>query len=321
MTKEMIQSAKYADLPSVLQSMGVDLVTEGKSFYLREHDSLKFFRKNDIWLYKWWSRCGEVGDGIQFLMNHCGKKFREAVIILSGQQHQNSSKQNSVESRSWKPGEQASKFQKLVQMAKSKLFEPNGKKSISYLIHERGLLLNTIRKYHLGWLHEWKHMPSKLVIPCYRSNGDLIRIRFRVDNPVSETERYRVMWGSNASIPFTSGIFPDKPVIFVESELDAILIAQEAGSYAGVLALGTTGTKLTPAMIQYLNKKIPITLLCLDNDDPGREKTAYLIKILQNAYNWPVPEKYGKDPGEAWKWMKIKTWVLNGLKVKERRLL
>jgi len=310
LTKHEIQVAKYADLPSTLQSMGFDLVSEGKNFYLREHDSLKFFKKDGMWLYKWWSR-NEVGDGIQYLMNHCGRDFHNAVIMLGGHIDHNSSKDNES-FNDW-----IIKANKLIKLARVKLFEPNGEKRLDYLINERGLNYGTIHKYHLGWLPEWRKMPSKIVIPCYRLNGDLIRVKFRVDVPMSNNERYRIMKGSNTSIPFASNICSNKPVIIVESELDAILIAQESGDHIGVIGLGGVGSNLTSKIIKYLNELIPLKLICLDNDNAGRTKTASLINVLQNAYQWSIPEKYGKDPGEAHKNMDIKTWILTGLNRKE----
>jgi len=305
--KEQIQLAKRANLPIILEKMGINVIAKGRSYYLHEHDSLKFFKKDGIWLYKWWS-CGEVGDGIQYLMNHCGKNFREAVALLSG--HIDMSRSNENESLfCW-----MNKSRKLLRIAKLNLFGPAGKKRLSYLIHERGFTYETIQKYHIGWLPEKKKMPSKLVIPSYNSKGDLIRIKFRIDNPKSSNERYRVMKGSNTKIPFNSNIFINKPVVIVESELDAILITQEFGKNIGVIALGGVCTKLSIQIISYLNEKIPVKLISLDNDKAGQTNTSNLMKILKNAYNWPIPEEYGKDPGDAYKKIEIKTWILDGLK-------
>jgi hypothetical protein len=56
--KDKIEMAKRADLPRVLQAMGIEIVSNGKGYHLREHDSLKLFQQDGIWLYKWWSRHG-----------------------------------------------------------------------------------------------------------------------------------------------------------------------------------------------------------------------------------------------------------------------
>jgi len=67
-------------------------------------------------------------------------------------------------------------------------------------------------------------------------------------------------------------------------------------------------------MLGYLNKKIPITLISLDNDHSGRTMTERLLNQLSNSIAWPIAAKYGKDPGEAWKIMNIRTWIKSGIK-------
>ena len=289
--KEKILSAKQADLPSILQSMGVDLIAEGNSYHLREHDSLKLFRRDGIWLYKWWSRGGEVGDGIQYLQRHLGMSFSEAVETLSGNTTAQSDRHDIFDHQAsrrlqiqWMSINWQAKSEKLIRASQSCLFGPNGKERISCLVNERGLHLDTIRSHRLGWLPAKDHMPSKILIPCYDNQGRLIRIRFRIDNPKPGQERYRISKGSNSYSPFPLGLSYGKPVVLVESELDAILVAQEAGRRVGVLGIGTTGAKFTPTMVRYLNEKVPLILISLDNDQGGRDKTASLINELHKCY-------------------------------------
>ncbi len=324
--KHQIEMAKGADLPGVLQSMGIELIANGNGYHLQEHDSLKLFRQDGIWLYKWWSRGGEVGDGIQYLQRHCSMSFADAVVRLSqtvifqkATLHQlirQDSPRLETENKpeKWTTEKWQSNSEKLIRAGLSNLLGPNGKERVSYLIHKRGLHVDTIRKYRLGWLPAKGQMHSKLLIPCYNSQGDLIRIRFRIGTPGPARERYRISKGSNSILPYPIGVSCAKPVMIIESELDAILMAQEAGSHVGVLGLGTTGTKLNPAMTRYLNEKIPFILISLDNDQSGKEKTTALISALPNAIDWPVPEKYGKDPGEACRRIGLKQWVETGLK-------
>lgn len=323
--KEQIETAKRAHLPRILQGMGIELVSNGRSYHLREHDSLKLFQQDGIWLYKWWSRGGEVGDAIQYLQCHCGMSFPQAVATLSGAMiFQNSTSQYVSQQNShclepkknpeqWKTKKWQSDSEKLIRVAQSYLLGPNGKERVSYLIYKRGLHLDTIQQRRLGWLPAKEHMPSKLLIPSYDSRGHLIRIRFRIDKPGPGQERYRLSKGSNPDSPYPLGVSSAKPLMLLESELDAILVAQEAGEHVGVLGMGTTGTKLNPAMIRYLTNKTPIILVSLDNDRSGRDKTTALISELPNAIDWPVPAKYGNDPGEAWKRVNLQEWVQVGL--------
>ena len=107
--------------------------------------------------------------------------------------------------------------------------------------------------------------------------------------------------------------------MILESELDAILIAQEAGDLMGVLGMGTTALKLDGAIADYVRQNIPAVLISLDNDKSGRKKTTQLIKQFPHALDWPVAKRYGKDPGEAWKHMCLGKWVKNGLGQSEKK--
>jgi len=324
MPKQQIEMAKHADLPRILMSLGIEIVPDGRDYHLRAHDSLKLFLQDGIWLYKWWSRNGEVGDGIQYLQRHCGMSFPDAVSILSGTTNfQNTTSEHLNRQNRHRPIKKPEKWrtkkwqrdsEKLIQVSRSYLLGPNGKERISYLIDQRGLDLDTIRQRRLGWLPEKRHMPSKLLIPCYDSQGNLIRIRFRIDTFNPGQQRYRIRKGSNADSPYPIGVAAAKPLMILESELDAILIAQQAAGHIGVLGMGTTAMKFNPAMIRYLFENIPIILVSLDNDQSGKEKTSRLIGELPNAVDWPVPEKYGKDPGEAFKRINLKHWIETGLK-------
>ena len=318
--KQQIDAAKQANLPGVLQSLGIEIVLSGANFQSKNHDSLKFFRQNGVWLYKWWSRNGEVGDGIQYLTRYCLLSFPEAVATLSGSPitQQKASgvyrlHRPILKPQKWKTQKWQTESKKLIQFSRSCLFRPNGREGLSYLVQERGLQIATIRQRCLGWLPPKKQMPSKLVIPSYDSRGNLVRIRFRMDKSVPEQERYRISKGSNPKDPFPINVASGKPIMILESELDAILIAQEAGGLIGVLGMGTTALKFDGAIADYLIKNIPAILISLDNDQSGRAKTIQLIKQFPHALDWPVPKRYGKDPGEAWKLMRLRKWVKSGL--------
>jgi len=160
--KEQIEMARGADLPRILTGMGIELVHNGRGYHLREHDSLKLFQHNGIWLYKWWSRNGEVGDAIQYLQRHCGMDFPEAVSILSGTtifqntSSQDVSRQNlhyldpKNKPQQWQTKKWHSNSEKLIRVGQSYLLGPNGKERVSYLVHERGLHLVTIRQHRLA---------------------------------------------------------------------------------------------------------------------------------------------------------------------------
>ena len=140
--KEKILVAKHADLPSLLHKMGIDLVAEGQSYYLAEHDSLKLFCQDGVWLYKWWSRGGEVGDDIQYHQRHCEMRFVEAVTVLSNHtvasSHNDTGSDQSITqkcqsisvTKSWQI-----KSEKLIKAAQSNIWGPNGKERLAYMAY------------------------------------------------------------------------------------------------------------------------------------------------------------------------------------------
>ena len=315
-SRQHIETAKSADLPNVLQNMGLDLISEGRSYHFRDHDSLKLFQKSGIWLYKCWSKGGEVGDGIQYLQRYCGMDFEQAVDTLMNspnrsQQYMTNQFEEKIENKNkegqWTSNTWQNKSEKLIRFAQASLFKYTGKKRLNYLIHERGLKSDTVWQHRLGWLPAKNHMPAKILIPCYNTKEQLFRIRFRIEK--SCRERYRISRGSNPSLPFPLGISPGKPVILLESELDAILLFQEIGKQIGILALGSATIKLTPPMFCFLNEKVPAVLVCMDNDNAGRNASIRLRSNLKNAIDCQIPEIYGKDIGDAWKHMDICSWV------------
>jgi hypothetical protein len=70
-------------------SLGVELEVNGNGYQLIQHDSLKIFQKNEIWLYKWYSQGGEVGDSIQYLQRYHNINFSQAVNLLLNRSIQN----------------------------------------------------------------------------------------------------------------------------------------------------------------------------------------------------------------------------------------
>ncbi len=125
--KQQIEAAKQANLPEVLQFLGKEIVFSGGNFQSKNHDSLKFFRQNGVWLYKWWSRNGEVGDGIQYLMRHCRMSFPEAVAALSGspitqRKTHADNKRHISQPHNWKTPKWQTESEKLIQFSRSCLF-------------------------------------------------------------------------------------------------------------------------------------------------------------------------------------------------------
>jgi DNA primase len=154
-------------------------------------------------------------------------------------------------------------------------------------------------------------IPRGLVIPCFESER-LQRIRIRRPKAALRSDsdpRYFVVPGSSAAI-MRIGDHRSAYVI-VESELDALLIAQEAGDLAGVVAMGTSASK--PDVRTYPHLSAASILLAAQDSDAAGEKGSlwWMQTFPRSAERWPMP--VGKDPGDAFGAIDVRTWVLAGL--------
>jgi len=158
-------------------------------------------------------------------------------------------------------------------------------------------------------------LPAGLVIPLVKG-GDVYRLRVRRTDPGDGT-RFVVVSGSS-SAPMTWGL--DRPaVVIVESELDGLLLNQEAGDLCGAVALGSAQAKPDRITHEALTRTARV-LVALDGDDAGA-KAAWGFwpeTYGDRAKRWPTVN--GKDPSAAWaNGTDPRAWVAAGLFGTEER--
>ena len=175
---------------------------------------------------------------------------------------------------------------------------------------KRGLSLDTVERFGLGYVSDWKHpdrpnmYPSgRLIIPV--SSGSYIA---RATDPNADTRYYNV--GAAELFDATGGI-DNRRIYIVEGAIDAISIA-EAGSKAIALNSASNWRKFveqitaTGRYAEILHQ-LPVIIIALDNDSKGQEATAALVNALSSikvrgsslpcvCYN---PSGDYKDPNEA----------------------
>jgi len=214
----------------------------------------------------------------------------------------------------------------LIQNTKNNIWYPN---NIQYLdwLEKRGLTASAIRKYSIGFnctdvYHDrslWgvanpvDNSSKKMIVPAgiiipHINNGVIQKIKIRRFDPQAQN-KYHVLAGSNNSVMVLgSGNFH----IVVESELDGILLAQEAGDLVTVVVLGSAQNRPDVLIMNQLVNS-DLVLLALDNDDAGIESSyGWWAKTVPNAKRWPVLN--GKDPGESFQnGVNIRTWVKAGI--------
>ena len=297
----------------------------------------------------WCRQCGAHGDAIQFLRDIDGMSYVEALDYLGIRQdstyrkcsfapRQRYKKQifsptpAPIPSAAWQ-----AKASAVVAYSEQQLWKSPD--ILRWLSNERGLTPKTIKSSRLGWMPKYCYRPYKafglppewgkngrprsvwipkgLCIPVY-SDDALVRVKFRLAEPVADMPRYFPLKQSaqdrNTSPLFLPSPTKNAPFIIVESELDAILLAQEAAPLVNVLALGSAQMRPDKATWERLLAS-PLVLVSLDFDDAGNKAacTWWKTNLPYGKYKlWPVPD--GKDPTEAYKaGLDIVRWIDAGV--------
>ncbi len=293
---------------------------------------------------RYWCRgCSKSGDAIQYLKDFRGLPYLEACHLLGLEPKSNGrhslnwdqrSRQPGSTTATWKPkestlpGDQWSlKAGQFVEWSEQQLWTTDqGKEALSWL-HGRGLLDDTIKRFRPGWnTQNWfpkreawglptvrkddgkpkkLWLPLGLVIPKIAGERvDRVRVRQPDGNP-----RYFLVPGSDTG-PL---VIPGGPAcVVVESELDAILLHQEAGDLAAVVALGSASIRPDREAAAILDGAETI-LLALDADEAGaRSAWGWWHEQFPKAKRWPTIQ--GKDPSEARQnGLDLRAWVMAGL--------
>lgn len=154
-------------------------------------------------------------------------------------------------------------------------------------------------------------LPSGLVIPTF-NDGRVVAIKIRraAWTPEDSLPKYAAVTGS-AQMPMILAPGEGKPCVVVESELDAILAAQEARDLVCVIAMRTAKGKPN-AEAHALLGGAPLILVATDADDAGASAWPWWREHYPKAVRWPVPS--GKDVGDcAATPGLIRAWIEAGL--------
>lgn len=216
---------------------------------------------------------------------------------------------------------------KLVGWAHDKLLHNPGQLEI---LAGRGIKPETVKRFRLGWnpgkdgkdlfrpRESWGlptemkdgrkkklWLPIGLIIPMFI--GDHVH-RLRIRRPDGSKPSYYIIPGSSMSTWLMQK--SDRVFTIVESELDGILLWQEARDVVGIIPLGSASTRPDPVVVKLLEQSALI-LNALDYDAAGTNAQIWWKKVFPQTRRWPVPG--GKDPGEAWQaGIDLKEWITSG---------
>jgi hypothetical protein len=169
--------------------------------------------------------------------------------------------------------------ERLVADASERLWRPEGATALAYL-KGRGLTAETIRRHRLGWTPRvtlptsdgarfWR--ASGITIPWL--DGDRLAM-VKIRQPEGRKPKYAEAFRDRPALyPCADAIRPGTPLIVVEGEFDALLLAQELGDLASVVTLGSASSR--PESALYLTMlQCPRWYAAHDADDAGDRAAA-----------------------------------------------
>lgn len=171
--------------------------------------------------------------------------------------------------------------------------------------YHRGLSLETLNEFNIGYCEEWKHPKSpnapatpRLIIPT--SKYSYIARDTRDEIPPNQVRYSKSKVGKvhifNADALYNT----TRPAIYItEGEIDALSIIEVGGE-----AVATGSTANTKKLLDLLKDKPPVAplIIAMDNDDAGKKATEKLTKGLEELgleyYAFNINGEY-KDSNEA----------------------
>jgi len=283
-------------------------------------------------------QCGVNGDAVNYLLKRRGVPFWKAVKYLGVDAGESPFHRPSNFVPLWQPDppkpspSDTWQFRALAFVARCVDQLKDNPNIMTWLRASRGLTDETIKAARLGWnptdIYEDREawglepetnnqtgkqkklwMPAGLVIPLHDKTSNIIRLRIRKHEP-KDGARYVVVSGSRMA-PMIFWLEQQTTVCIVESELDGLLVHQQAGDIVAVVALGSAQTKPDSVLHQRLIHAKRI-LCALDYDSAGARSSKFYNRY-SGYHRWPSCS--GKDIADMFEaGAPIRLWIKAGLR-------
>lgn len=279
--------------------------------------------------------CDRAGDVVDYLQLRLGCSFREAVECLTsdGQLHLGATASSvstvhpsppileKAQPPSCKWQEAATVFAEACQVS---LWSSQGTKALDWL-RSRGLSEETIIEAGLGYnpTERWESasawsgeigciekriwLPRGIVIPWWIGE-DLWRVNIR--RPAGDP-KYISPAGYSVGLYNAGAIGPEKPVMVLEGEFDALTVKQMAGDLITPVATGSTSGARRIQWIVQLALCSAVMVSFDAEHDKGDKASLYWLRVLDNAFRWrPCWEDVNAMAQDG---VDVRAWVTAGL--------
>lgn len=206
---------------------------------------------------------------------------------------------------SWPSVQQKSNTPAPDSFAPSEEFFRRANANLGRTNYHRGISLETLNKFRVGYVEQWKHPSAtksgvpyspRLIVP--NDGGGYLARDTRAN--LTETQAKYTKQRVSPTGLFNSVALSQSadPVYIVEGEIDALSII-DAGGQAVALCSLANAKKLLEIVRE--NKPVKPLIICLDNDEAGRKDadklSADLTELNIFSYRHIIPEGY-KDANE-----------------------
>lgn len=177
-------------------------------------------------------------------------------------------------------------------------------KDILKTSYHRGLSLDTLNRFKVGYVESWRHPKApnapaspRLIIPTSRHSYLARDTRSELTPKQQKYSKSKV--GKVRIFNSRALQQSQKPIFVVEGELDALSIIEVGGE---AIALGSVANKRVLLTMLETQRPAQPLILALDNDEAGKKTTGELVEGLERLqipfYRIDVAKPY-KDANEA----------------------
>lgn len=149
------------------------------------------------------------------------------------------------------------------------LFSEKGKHVLEYLVESRGLSVQTIKAFGLGYVGDpassHDQYRGRLCIPYLTPDGEVMKLRFRAVPPYEGNAKYLDIAGGSPRMFNTSALAQGGQVVVIaEGEFDCVALTQ-----LGYPSVAIAGTQAWQPHFRRMLDGFSRIIVTVDNDDGG----------------------------------------------------